>query len=639
MVKAQHAGLWLLALGLAAGALACGGDSKQTSTPNSSLPPSLMALGELAVQEGDPVTIKLSAMGGDVPLLGDASLHVEPGALSQDTELTVVRAAVDLDSLSFYVKNAFSYTLRSQQSIPQIAPPLRLVLCDDSGSQIALRAAGDAVWEKRTEYTASSSAVTIDHFSEQTFVFVEPMPALTATAALPATAEEQNKVGLANDFIRDYANEWERAFLGIGETGSPQEQCQELEDMLAQQRSQWTFAFPVDVMSDPLFSTFHMGKFLFTSKKPSEVQDPERLFWVTTLPSQAAIRARVLASSHPLTPAEVLTIAVEENGNNAALGVLAAHNFLKEMTTDGRDMIVENFGDPFKGEIAVGPTMRNNPTSVSRYEENARQGGGEVAAHLQTWRSSERSPAGTYDKMGPIYHVFAALASAVYMPHIEGGSIAVAGETLMRFTGITGDVADPEKGQADLCGAKIGNLMADLFLDPVVPISQADAGQSTTNSRNDLRCGQKPWNGDRCYFVWEAPRMKCTPGEGAQQYTYTWQPFTKDQYYYYFTVSYFDYLSAFTTADSYNGLTTLDCKQATLSETLACQVTEQSASTSDCLEAARIGTGCNAAYGLTNVCGQCQLSKTFFADGTQSFDELWAFMKAHAATNNSYDVP
>ena len=109
--------------------------------------------------------------------------------------------------------------------------------------------------------------------------------------------------------------------------------------------------------------------------------------------------------------------------------------------------------------------------SSASYEQSARSHDGEIAMKLRAWRSRDRSPSGTYHKMGPLYHVFAAMTSTTFLPHVQGGSIAVSGEALMRATGISGDVADPEKGQADSCGKAVGDAVVKLFLNPnAVPV-------------------------------------------------------------------------------------------------------------------------------------------------------------------------
>lgn len=621
-----------LVLGLVAGILGCQQHAK------SSLPPPLAKLGALASPQGEPVTLNLSPTGGQLALPGGAVLHVPPGALSEATKVTVARFDLSLDRLSFYVADAFAYHLSAKRSIAVISPPLRLDLPGD-GAQVALAAVGESQWNRLPEYTGGASTVIIDHFSQHVFALAEPTAALTPTAALPADDAAAKKVGAANDFIRDHANQWERAFLGIDEIDAPTNLCEELKDLIIAKEKEWSFKFPEDVVSDPLFSAFHMGKFLFTSTSPSEVTSPERLFWLKTLPSQLRIRTRVLAADRKLTPADVLQIAVEENGNNAALGILAAHNFLKETTNEGRDMIVENFGDPFKGEIVVGPALRSDPGRAQTYEQNARSHGGEIAMKLRAWRSRDRSPAGSYDKMGPLYHVFAAMAATTFLPHIQGGAIAVSGEALMRATGITGDVADPEKGQADSCGKAVGDAVIKLFVDPnAVPSSDPPKPPPDSGMPSGLTCGLKTWNGDRCYFIRETPRFHCLPvSTGSTQYV--WQEYKKDFRYWFLTVSYFARLGQFSSADHNNGAPTFTCQTSSMTETLGCLVAARNAEYSDCVDASKLGQKCIALYSLTDLCGMAKLSQTYFPQGTQSFDEMWAFIKAHAETNDSYDTP
>jgi hypothetical protein len=597
----------------------------------------LSLLGELVGVDGEPLTVQLSPEGGEVPLPGDALLLVAPGALPEPLSLTVTRSVVALNYLSFYVSGAAAYTLESAADVPRIEPPLQLRVEDPDGLRVAVKAVDGTSWERRQEYDEDSYAVTLDHFSTHEIVYLDMMPSNTSVAAAVGKEELRARVGAANDFIRDHANEWESAFLGIEESGSPEALCRDLRELLDAHAGDWLFAFPEDLVFSPFLSAVSLGKFLFTSSRPSDVDGDERLFWQAIEPSQRSIRERVLAAEAPLTPAQVLEIAVQENQNNVALGVLAAHNFLKEETSIGREMVNANFGNPFDGTLIVSARAREDSVRAADYATHAMENGGEVASHLRAWRQTPRSPMGAYDKMGPLYHTFAAMTAAVYMPHIKGGTIAEYGEALMRASGITGDVADPEKGAADACGADVGRRIADLFQAPAAILEPAPAADVVTAS-SSLTCGGQQWDGDRCFFLWQTPRYKCTPDEQWPP-NYSWQPFMKDSFYSYFTLSYFDYLEAFSGAAQATGDPTFECQDGTMGATLDCLLEHRNASDSDCLGQGRLGSTCSAPYGLANVCGAASLSNQYFAEGTQNFDEVWSFIEAHAATNDSYDAP
>lgn len=643
MVAAREWGARCRALVLVVMILGCGGSS--SSSPAPPAPGPLAQLGELATQEGPGVSLDLSPAGGQFALPGGAVLHVPAGALSQATKVTVARSALSLDHVSFYVAGSFAYQLSANRDVERISPPLRLEVPGDP-AQVAIGALGGTGWAKRSEYTGGTSAVLIDHFSEHAFAFVQPTPALSENPAVPAHPDEVVKVRAGSDYIRDHANQWEKEFLGIGEVETPMAHCEALKRLIDEKRRTWDFRFPADVISDPLFATFRMGKFLFTSKSSTEVTGPEQVFWQKTMAAHARIKARVLASSQKLSPAQLLQVAVEESGNNAAMGILAAHNFLKQTTNEGRDMILENFGNPFTGEISVGPAMRANDQRAQMFEENAQLHGGEVASKLRAWRNIDRSPSGAYDKMGPLYHVFAAMTAATFMPHINGGAIAVAGEAAMRASGITGDVADFEKAQADFCGKAVGEAVVELFEDPTAVPGSPDAGASpdakppVNTAPTNLTCGMKPWNGDRCFFLRETPRLHCAPaGAGAPRFTYTWQEYKKAPRYWFLTVSYFGYLGKFVDADNNTGKPRFDCEGSSVSEVLACLVAARNAETSDCREASSLGQTCSGTpWVLTDICGKAQLSQMNFPQGTANFDEIWAFIKAHADSNGSTDT-
>ena len=64
------------------------------------------------------------------------------------------------------------------------------------------------------------------------------------------------------------------------------------------------------------------------------------------------------------------------------------------------------------------------------------------------------APAGYYDKLGPLYHLFSALTAGVWGgPHFS--RLATVGEAFLRTTGFENDHPDPEKGEADICGASV----------------------------------------------------------------------------------------------------------------------------------------------------------------------------------------
>ncbi|MFA5987681.1 MAG: hypothetical protein WC797_03475 [Candidatus Paceibacterota bacterium] len=457
--------------------------------PATTVVPQLSFLGELAKTSGSPITSVVGPEKTEIDAGGGVKLDVPANVFLENTELKVSKSDINLSGISFYVKQAFAYTVSSNKDLPSLSAPVVLEVPNPNKNLLALESAGNNQWKKVELNNSDPLKINITHFSDNTFVFVEPSldnsyisgtPNIKSVSANDFSSSSTlgapvvDAITAANNFIEKYANQYEKSFLGVGEVGNPKKECQELKDLIEANKGEWTFKFPTEIISDPVFSSLNMGMFLFTAKSPSAVSSESRLFWTAVLPSQEIIKKAILGSEKRLSPAEVLKIAVEANNGDVALGVLATHNFLKEMSNDGRDIIAENLGNPFTGELVPNVNIRSKVSDYSKtengklLESDAKLHGGELASHLMPWRSKDRSLAGSYDKMGPIYHIFAAMTASTYFPHFKGGDIATLGEGLMRGLGelgLTGDRMDPEKGLADNCGNSVGDQIAKLFLD------------------------------------------------------------------------------------------------------------------------------------------------------------------------------
>ena len=103
------------------------------------------------------------------------------------------------------------------------------------------------------------------------------------------------------------------------------------------------------------------GLYLYKADVPSTMNS--RL-WKATEKSLLNVERRILDQSNargPLSPAQVLKICIQENGNNVPLGVLAAHNYLKEIAYQGREAHQDYFCDLIEDEKITVQTYPNSP--------------------------------------------------------------------------------------------------------------------------------------------------------------------------------------------------------------------------------------------------------------------------------------
>ena len=77
-----------------------------------------------------------------------------------------------------------------------------------------------------------------------------------------------------------------------------------------------------------------------------------------------------------------------------------------------------------------------------------------AASMLDTWRSDPVAPAGYYDKMGPLYHLFSALVAGVW-GESHFSRFAVTGENFLRTTGWEKDYPDPGEGGRRILGLEL----------------------------------------------------------------------------------------------------------------------------------------------------------------------------------------
>ena len=322
-------------------------------------------------------------------------------------------------------------------------------------------------WERvAAEGDAASLTVSINHFSSVTSAFLTAAEWVTAGKVPPEWEPTHRQAVEASD-------ELTRKFYGVGEltTRTIEDRCREFKASLAPilaSPGPNTMVLPPDKPN-----VASLASFLKHGDSPSRdaALSPDKravspYYWQKTAPSMDAIAARLAARGGQSSPADLLAIAIEANGGNVPLGILAAHNFLKDAAYQGRLQ-----GDP-KPEGTWTPADATVKTVDPRF--------GRIAGQMQTWRTREAwSPKGRYDKLGPLYHIFATMTAAVW-----GGGwfghVAENGEAFLRYFGIGSDVYDPDKGAADTCGRLTGDWINNpeplAFFQPVdgpVSVDQA----------------------------------------------------------------------------------------------------------------------------------------------------------------------
>ncbi len=159
-------------------------------------------------------------------------------------------------------------------------------------------------------------------------------------------------------------------------------------------------------------------------------------------PLLPGLQASVLASNHPLKPAELLKLCLDSSNGNYPLAVLLAHNYTKNIAYKGRQA-----REKLAGLIAQGKPYKF-PADI-----------GGAAAHLVTMREKPG------DKMGIYYHSFVPLVIATWTGSPNSADKAIVDEYLVRnlawakkqipnaigkYLPDMGSPPDSEKKQSDL---------------------------------------------------------------------------------------------------------------------------------------------------------------------------------------------
>ena len=385
-----------------------------------SLHPALVPLGPLLRSSPWTASVRLDGRGGELDLGDGARLEVPAGALSEPVKLDVERVDLDLKPLCMRVPRGSVYIIKASAHVERLRPPVVFHM------PLPARAAHVDTWrgDRWVPLKVSGGArakVKITHFSGRVLRVLEEGSAWLA-------GKDPGKVKYSDRILQDSRtkNPALAPFYGIGETyaGSTGKLCREISDAVVDLGESWDYPSLFELRNWELYD------FLIAGNSPRDLK--KNYFSRLVAHTQDAIKKKVLASKkRSVTPARLMRFCLEANKGNVPLAVLACHNYLKNLTYDGR-----NKGLQLPADF------------------------GEEASRLLTWRSTERSPAGEFDKMGPLYHIFAAMTAGVWFNGMSAGAyLATLGEAGFRILGpwVEGfkDVPDPEKADADRCGTVV----------------------------------------------------------------------------------------------------------------------------------------------------------------------------------------
>jgi hypothetical protein len=417
--------------------------------------------------------------------LGDsATLQVPAGAFSAPNQLQVTQVDVAFNKIAYDVKQSPFYIISVRDEVGALGAPLVLEVPIPTKAVTVVAYDGQN-WQPVHIEPGVTTRVEITHFSYQILGILEFISELT----LDLQNVINPNLDIANAKVREKIEGGDaltQAFFGVGEaaTQSQKDMCEAIMTTLAGYNTPQNREFP----SGTTLHTIDLGLFLFDGSAPSRTE--EKWFWNATQGSMGKIKSAVLASdpNKPLSPADVLKIAIDANGGDIPLGVLAAHNYLKEIKYEG----LTNYkkGQPFPQEW------------------------GEPTSHLASWRTgSNINPNGEYDKMGPLYHIFAAMTAGLWFPTGYGGDLAANGEAFLRTYRIGADRPDLEKALADQCGVDAAQWLRDHA--PTTAPAQPTATVMKDFTADSCSCAPytvsdaEPWGsaGLTCRYDWSGPNL------------------------------------------------------------------------------------------------------------------------------------
>ncbi len=411
----------------------------------------LGALGKIATPRGKVVEATIGPEGGVVSMEDGAKLQVPAGAITKPTRISVAAMDLNVQRFAFEVSSSLGFVVSADAEIPKLDPPLVLEIPWDLAKRpVGVGERTGGAWKARPSGPGGDAVrIEINHFSKSVFGVLEWFSdGLTRINRVSDEANPLDTVKFERNKVETFPDPNVQAFFGVGEhaTRGHHDYCDEFKTMLRAFGSKENLKFPSErhtlrSPTDP--ESFQaLGLFLHSAKVP---KDHGGYYFEATKDSMPKIHEALMAFSGQASPAEYLKICIVANGNNVPLGVLAAHNYLKEVTYFARDT--------WDGKNKMPPES------------------GQAASKLAPWRADPIAAGGYYDKMGPLYHIFAAMTAATWgyggVGELDLGLIAVEGEAMLRALKVGADMPDVPKGIADDCGLSIGNwIIVQLVSDP-----------------------------------------------------------------------------------------------------------------------------------------------------------------------------
>jgi hypothetical protein len=161
---------------------------------------------------------------------------------------------------------------------------------------------------------------------------------------------------------------------------------------------------------------------LETGERPALSSSP---FAAATSRAVSRLRRELAGPGPRLEPADLLDRCTDAADGDLPLGILACHDLLKDLALQAR-----------------AAPHRSPPEAVVR-----------IRSRLAPWRQGCCTPDGEPDDLGPLYHLFAAMTAGVWGGTPWMGRLAEWREAWRRTARRGEDRPDPEKAEADRCGA------------------------------------------------------------------------------------------------------------------------------------------------------------------------------------------
>ena len=532
--------VWSVSLGVALLMIAYFGFDFFSAQPTSrtpdvaSLAPEFINANGFASVLSPTQSITVGPQGGDLSLAGGAQVSVPAGAFPTTTRLHAAILDLVPQRLSPDLQQAWTYVIATDDDFEHLAQPVVLEVPQPADRVVVAvsDSSGTATWRRIHIPPGPTTRVEIHHFSVVKIVIGIAIVAVAADqifnisgSLLAAMEGLQHYTARTNQAINEVDGpppdrlrieqaedlNMTQAFFGVDEHASQSaaQLCAEFKAVLRDFNAPENLALPAQFKGQTVGSrgswlTDRIGRF-FRGKDISAKNDLTQflqaanspatiggIFYELVEPSMDRIRDRLLAQRQQISPAQFLRISIEENDNNVPLGILAAHNFLKDITYRGRDTY---------DHLGPGDHMTEF---------------GLPASKLQSWRqdSNIKPSIGTYDKMGPVYHVFAAMTAGYWLPSLVGGNVDNF-EAFLRTFRIGSDQPDAGEGRADECGVEIGqwayNELSKLHRSEARPDPGSGDPFGTMNAwQTRMMCRDGTVTGETCQ---KADQTLCQAGK------------------------------------------------------------------------------------------------------------------------------